>query len=54
MACRIARYTHTRFWALWEDDELVCVTVDKKGAPAVQQRLAAPPLGCLSPATPPP
>ncbi len=43
MAFRIARYAHTRFWALWEDDELVCVTVYKKGALAVQQRLAAAP-----------
>jgi hypothetical protein len=41
MTLRIARYGKTRFWALYDGDVLVCVTVYKKGARAVQQRLAA-------------
>lgn len=41
MAFKIERYTHTRHWALYDGDELVCVTVYKRGARAVQQRLAA-------------
>jgi hypothetical protein len=34
------RYGKTRFWAVYEAGELVCVTVYKKGANAVKQRLA--------------
>ena len=41
MTLRIERYAKTRFWALYDGEELVVVTVDKKGAWAVQQRLAA-------------
>lgn len=43
MALRVERYGNTRFWALYDGDELVCVTVYKRGARAVQQRLAAQP-----------
>ena len=35
----IERYQKTRFWALHEDGELLCVTVYKKGAQAVMERL---------------
>ena len=37
----IERYKLTRFWALYEGRELVCVTVYKKGAIAVRDRLLA-------------
>lgn len=37
----IERYGTGRFWALYEGGELVCVTVYKKGAKAVQERLEA-------------
>lgn len=40
---RIARYGKTRFWALYDGEELVVVTVYQKGARAVQQRLATQP-----------
>ena len=43
MALRIARYGNTRFWALYDGEELVVVTVYKRGALAVQQRLTAQP-----------
>ena len=36
---RIERYGRTRFWALYEAKELLCVTVYKKGAAAVKERL---------------
>lgn len=35
----IERYRKTRFWAVYEAGELVCVTVYKKGAKAVKARL---------------
>lgn len=35
----VERYRKTRFWAVYESGELVCVTVYKKGANAVKQRL---------------
>ncbi len=38
MALRIARYAQTRFWALYDGEELVVVTVYKKGAQAAQAR----------------
>jgi hypothetical protein len=39
---RITRYGTTRFWALWDGNELVAVVVYKKGAAARQaQALAA-------------
>ena len=36
---RIERYRTTRFWAVYESGELLCVTVYKKGATAVKNRL---------------
>ena len=41
MALRIERYGRTRFWALWDGNELVTVTVYTKGAQEVQRRLEA-------------
>ena len=41
MTLRIERYGKTRFWALYEGNELVVVTVYKRGAAEVQRRLAA-------------
>ena len=35
----IERYRQTRFWAVYDAGELVCVTVYKKGANAVKHRL---------------
>lgn len=35
----IQRYRKTRFWAVYDAGELVCVTVYKKGANAVKARL---------------
>ena len=31
MLC-VTRYPHSRFWAVYEDGQLLCVTVYKKGA----------------------
>jgi hypothetical protein len=36
---RIERYRDSRFWALYEAGELLCVTVYKKGAEAVKTRI---------------
>ena len=41
---RIVRYGNSRFWALYDGQELVAVTVYKRGAQEVQRRLAARPL----------
>ena len=38
MLC-VTRSPHSRFWAVDEDGQLLCVTVDKKGALAVMRRL---------------
>jgi hypothetical protein len=38
MALRFARYGK-RFWAVYENESLLCVTAYKKGAQAVVQRL---------------
>lgn len=38
MALRLARYSR-RFWAVYEDDQLLCVTLYKKGARAVIARI---------------
>ncbi len=35
----VERYRAGRFWALYDGRELVCVTVYKKGANAVKERL---------------
>jgi hypothetical protein len=40
MELRFERYSR-RFWAVYEGDELLCVTVYKKGALAVIQRIRA-------------
>ena len=32
---RVARYSKSRFWAVWRGDELIAVVVYKKGAEAV-------------------
>ena len=41
---RIVRYGNSRFWALYDGEDLVVVTVYKRGAREVQRRLAAQPL----------
>ena len=38
MLC-VTRSPHSRFWAVDEDGQLLCVTVYKKGALAVMRRL---------------
>ena len=38
---RVARYPDSRFYALYDGDELLAVTVYKKGAEAVRDRLLA-------------
>lgn len=38
----VERYRKTRFWAVYDCAELVCVTVYKKGANAVKERLERP------------
>jgi hypothetical protein len=38
---RVARYPYSRFYALYDGDELLAVTVYKKGAEAVRERLQA-------------
>jgi hypothetical protein len=38
----IERWKLTRFWALYENGNLVCVTVYKTGAVALRKRLEAP------------
>jgi len=35
----VERYRTTRFWAVYESGELLCVTVYKKGAQAVKHRI---------------
>ena len=37
----IERYRGKRFWAVYEDGALLCLTVYKKGANAVKERLEA-------------
>ena len=37
---RVARYGKTRFWALWDGNDLVAVVVYKKGAVELLRRLA--------------
>ena len=38
---RVARYPYSRFYALYDGDQLLAVTVYKKGAEAVRERLQA-------------
>jgi len=40
----VARYGKTRFWALWDGQDLVAVVVYKKGATELLRRLEAQPL----------
>ena len=40
---RIERYGNSRFWALYDGQDLVVVTVYKRGAREVLRRLAAQP-----------
>jgi hypothetical protein len=40
---RIERYGNSRFWALYDGQDLVAVTVYKRGAQEVQRRLVAQP-----------
>ena len=39
---RIDRYPYSRFWAIWDDQDLVAVVVYKKGAAELLRRLQAP------------
>jgi len=43
MTLRIERYGNTRHWAVYDAQELVVVTLYKRGAQEVQRRLAAQP-----------
>lgn len=52
---RVEHYPGTRFWGLYEDGQLLCVTVYKKGAEAVKTRIergtpAPPPPPVIAPA----
>jgi hypothetical protein len=38
---RMDRYPYSRFWAIWDDQDLVAVVVDKKGAAELLRRLQA-------------
>ena len=38
---QVTRYGTTRFWALWDGQDLVAVVVYKKGATELLRRLAA-------------
>jgi hypothetical protein len=38
---RVNRYGETRYWAVWINGELLAVTVYKKGALAIQDKLSA-------------
>jgi hypothetical protein len=39
---RMDRYPYSRFWAIWDNQELVAVVVYKKGAAELLRRLQAP------------
>jgi hypothetical protein len=54
---RMDHYPYSRFWAIWNDQDLVAVVVYKKGAVELLRRLQAPALppvsaGPAAPATP--
>ena len=38
---RISRYRYSRFWAVYDGDDLVAVTVYRRGAEEVRRRLQA-------------
>ena len=37
----VNRYRETRYWAVWVNDELLAVTVYKKGAIAIRDKLSS-------------
>ena len=39
---RMDHYPYSRFWAIWDDQDLVAVVVYKKGATELLRRLQAP------------
>ena len=39
---RMDHYPYSRFWAIWDDQDLVAVVVYKKGAAELLRRLQAP------------
>ena len=39
---RMDRYPYSRFWAIWDNQDLVAVVVYKKGAAELLRRLQAP------------
>ena len=41
----VSRYGKTRYWAVWINDDLLAVTVYKKGATAVRDKLFSKKLG---------
>lgn len=47
----VERYRKTRFWAVYEAGDLLCVTVYKKGAHAVKERLERGLTSAAAPAT---
>ncbi len=54
---RMERYLYSRYWAVWDDQDLVAVVVYKKGAAELLRRLQAhaPPstsAGAAAPAAP--
>ena len=54
---RMDRYPYSRFWAIWDDQDLVAVVVYKKGASELLRRLQAhapppPSTGAAAPAAP--
>jgi hypothetical protein len=54
---RMDHYPYSRFWAIWDDQDLVAVVVYKKGAAELLRRLQAPApppasAGAAAPATP--
>ena len=38
---RMDRYPYSRLWAIWDDQDLVAVVVDKQGAVELLRRLQA-------------
>ncbi|WP_313559094.1 hypothetical protein [Ruminiclostridium cellobioparum] len=46
---RLEKYRDTRYWAVFDDtDELICLTVYRKGAQEVIRRLSLSPAGATS------
>ncbi|MBL7997699.1 MAG: hypothetical protein JNL32_03580 [Candidatus Kapabacteria bacterium] len=36
---KISKYKSTKYWAVWNGDDLICLTVYKKGAERVRELL---------------